>query len=224
MQRQDFYYHLPSELIAEKPAAHRRDSRLLVLEGDSGRLQDKHFKQLLEHIQPGDLMVFNDTKVIPARLFGKKESGGQLEILVERLLDEYRVLAHVRASKAPKPGSQIILENAHRLIMVQRCGDLFELDFGSQPVLETLEAIGHMPLPPYIEREDQENDKERYQTVYGKHPGAVAAPTAGLHFDEAMLHSLSEKAITLFNGVVISLDSPLITRKSADQHQQRGFR
>ncbi len=197
MRRQDFFYHLPDELIARQPAAERRDSRLLCLDGPSGDLAHRGFAELLQLVEPGDLMVFNDTRVIPARVYGQKDTGGQVEILVERVLDHQRVLAHVRASKAPKPGSAIRLEDGTRVIMLARHEALFELEFPDEGALAILERIGHMPLPPYIDRPDAEADRERYQTVYGRRQGAVAAPTAGLHFDDAMLAELRAKGVQL---------------------------
>jgi S-adenosylmethionine:tRNA ribosyltransferase-isomerase len=196
MRVADFSFDLPESQIARHPLAERRASRLLVLDGPSGALAHRQFADLLEYLSPGDLLVFNDTRVIPARLFGQKASGGKLEILVERILDERRVLAHVRSSKSPKPGSRILLEGGAEAEMLARHDALFELRL-SEDVLPLLERVGHMPLPPYIDRPDEDADRERYQTVYsdkGK-AGAVAAPTAGLHFDEAMLQSLSEMGV-----------------------------
>lgn len=196
MRRQDFDYDLPDTLIAREPAAQRRGSRLLVLDGPSGTCEHRQFPDILEYLNPGDLMVFNDTRVIPARLFGQKTTGGQVEILIERVLSESRVLAHTRASKAPKPGSRLVLEDGSELLVEGRQDSLFELVF-TQPegVLATLERLGHMPLPPYIDRPDAEADRERYQTVYSAKPGAVAAPTAGLHFDDLLLQQLKERGI-----------------------------
>ena len=196
MRRQDFYYDLPETLIAKQPMAERRDSRLLQLEGETGLLVDGQFEDIVGLLQPGDLMVFNDTRVIPARVFGQKSSGGKVEVLVERVLAVDFVLAHVRASKAPKVGSAILLEDGTQIDVVGRQEALFELRFETGvDALQVLESIGHMPLPPYIDRADQAADRERYQTVYGKHLGAVAAPTAGLHFDEALLNQLREKGV-----------------------------
>lgn len=187
-----FQFDLPDELIARQPASQRQGSRLLYLDAANNNLQHQQFTDLLSHIQPGDLMVFNNTKVIPARLFGQKESGGKLELLVERVVDKYSVLAHVRASKSPKQGSQLLFDNGHSAEMIGRADDLFELRF-SEPVLEVLDQIGHMPLPPYIDRSDTDEDKSRYQTVYAQELGAVAAPTAGLHFDDQMLEAINAK-------------------------------
>ncbi len=196
MRVSDFSFDLPQELIARYPKAERTASRLLTLDGNSGQREDLHFTQLIEKISAGDLLVFNNTRVIPARMFGVKESGGKVEVLVERLLDEHRVLAHVRASKAPKVGTQILLEGKVKAIMLARHEALFELEIlGEQTALSVLNDIGHMPLPPYIDRPDEESDKERYQTVYNEKPGAVAAPTAGLHFDQALLNQLQAKGV-----------------------------
>jgi S-adenosylmethionine:tRNA ribosyltransferase-isomerase len=200
MRRQDFHYDLPDELIAFAPATERSGSRLLCLEGNTGELQHHQFPQLLDALVSGDVMVFNDTKVIPARVFGRKASGGKLEILVERVVDQHRILAHIRASKSPKADSIIILENGVEITMVSREGAdqaLFLVDFGEHIVLDVLDDIGHMPLPPYIGREDAPEDHERYQTVYGREPGAVAAPTAGLHFDENMMQAIADKGVSI---------------------------
>lgn len=194
MQRSDFHYRLPDELIAQRPAAERRGSRLLCLDGQDGTLADRQFADLPGLLRPGDLLVFNDTRVIPARLFGKKESGGAVEVLVERITGEQEVLAHVRASKSPKAGSWLTLEENVEVEVTGRDGALFALRFPG-PVLELLKRYGRMPLPPYIEREAGEADAERYQTVYASKEGAVAAPTAGLHFDEAMLAHLNEMGV-----------------------------
>lgn len=196
MRVADFDFELPDELIARHPLAERRASRLLVLDGPSGELRHRQFPDLLDYLRPGDLMVFNDTRVIPARLFGQKASGGRLEILVERLLDEHRVLAHVRASKSPKPGSLIHIDGGGAAEMLVRHDALFELRF-DEPVLALLERVGHMPLPPYIDRPDEDADRERYQTVYSDKAkaGAVAAPTAGLHFDDALLAAIRERGV-----------------------------
>ncbi|KPJ90196.1 MAG: S-adenosylmethionine:tRNA ribosyltransferase-isomerase, partial [Gammaproteobacteria bacterium SG8_11] len=188
MRRSDFYYELPETLIAQFPVAKRSESRLLYLDGVSGEMRDLQFTDVLTLLKPGDLMVFNDTKVIPARLYGRKASGGKVEVLIERLLDASKTLAHVKASKSPKPGSDLVLDGDLVVRVVDREGDLFVLQFsGERSIIECLEQHGHMPLPPYIKRDDYHEDKDRYQTVYAKTPGAVAAPTAGLHFDEVLL-------------------------------------
>ncbi len=196
MRVADFTFDLPDSLIARHPLAERRSSRLLTLDGASGALGHEHFSDLLGHVRPGDLMVFNNTRVIPARLFGQKASGGKLEILVERVLDTHRVLAHVRSSKSPKPGSSILIEGGGNAEMLARHDALFELRF-AEPVLPLLERVGHMPLPPYIDRPDDSADRERYQTVYAQRAGAVAAPTAGLHFDQPLLDALKAKGVEM---------------------------
>ena len=196
MQVKDFSFELPEQLIARFPKAERSSSRLLTMDRVHGQLQHKVFKDIASLLEPGDLLVFNNTKVIPARLYGQKASGGKVEVLVERMLDDQRFLAHVRASKAPKPGTELILEGDARVLMRQRQDELFELEVvGDEPVLQMLERLGHMPLPPYIDRPDTEEDKARYQTVYNEKPGAVAAPTAGLHFDQPLLDALKAKGI-----------------------------
>ncbi|EKO3921953.1 tRNA preQ1(34) S-adenosylmethionine ribosyltransferase-isomerase QueA [bacterium 19MO03SA05] len=198
MQVSDFHFDLPDELIARYPKAQRTDSRLLRLNGTTGERVDGTFTDVLHYIEPGDLLVFNNTRVIPARLFGRKASGGKLEVLVERMLDEHSILAHVRCSKPPKPGTELYLgeQDQYLATMVARHDALFEIRFNAQQtVLEILNHIGHMPLPPYIDRPDEETDKERYQTVYNQKPGAVAAPTAGLHFDQALLDQIQAKGV-----------------------------
>jgi S-adenosylmethionine:tRNA ribosyltransferase-isomerase len=196
MRLADFNFELPPALIARHPLAERRASRLLTLDGATGAVGHRQFADLLEHVRPGDLMVFNNTRVIPARLFGQKATGGRLEILVERVLDSHRVLAHVRASKALRPGGSILIDGGGEAQMLARQDTLFELRF-SEPVLPLLERVGHMPLPPYIDRPDEATDRERYQTVYAERAGAVAAPTAGLHFDQALLAALGELGVAM---------------------------
>lgn len=200
MKVSDYHFDLPESLIAAYPTAERTASRLLSLDGESGALEHLMFNDILTLVEPGDLMVFNNTRVIQARLYGQKSSGGKVEILVERLLNETEVLAHVKASKSPKAGSEIILGTdqgkTYQATMLDRQDTLFHLQF-AQPVLEVLEEIGHMPLPPYIDRPDESSDKERYQTVYNAKPGAVAAPTAGLHFDEPLLEQLKARGVNI---------------------------
>lgn len=200
MKLSDFDYYLPDELIAQHPPAERTASRLLHLDGMSGAIQDRTFRDLPSLLRPNDLLVFNNTKVIKARLHGRKETGGSAEVLIERVLDNAFgkhapqssvALAHIRASKSPKPGSKIIFTNNIMAAMVQRVGDLFELHFeGGERVYDVLEKIGEVPLPPYIAHQADASDESRYQTVYAKHDGSVAAPTAGLHFDEALLDQI----------------------------------
>lgn len=196
MQRSDFFYPLPETLIAQYPNESRTGSRLLVVDAESESYRDLPFTEFTSLLRPDDLLVFNDTRVMPARLFGHKPTGGKVEILVERVLDERRVLAQIRASKTPSVPSQLLLEGAVRVTVLQRVEHFFELQFeDSRGVYEILQAIGHIPLPPYIKRLDTVFDVNRYQTVYARHLGAVAAPTAGLHFDEAMLEQLRDLGI-----------------------------
>lgn len=196
MRRQDFHYELPEELIAKVPMPERTASRLMVLEGPTGAIAHRGFVDVLNLIEPGDLLVFNNTRVIPARVFGQKETGGRIEVLVERVLSRYEILAHMRSSKSPKPGSKVLLDNGPELEVVAREGALFHLRFpNGEGALEVLENIGRMPLPPYIDRDEEPEDKERYQTVYGEKSGAVAAPTAGLHFDEALIEQLKKRGV-----------------------------
>ena len=198
MRAADFDYFLPAELIAQHPARERSASRLLCLDGRTGALSDRLFRELPDFVGTGDIMVFNDTRVIKARLAGHKESGGQVEVLVERVLDAHRALAHVRASKAPKAGTILRLAGGVVAEVIGRSDDLFELRFGGDaPVFELLERHGQVPLPPYITHAPQSDDEARYQTVYARHPGAVAAPTAGLHFDAAMLDALKSKGAAI---------------------------
>lgn len=194
MKTSDFDFYLPDELIAQYPLKQRNASRMLHLSG--AELADRNFLELPGLLSENDLLVFNNTKVVPARLFGQKASGGKVQVLVERVLDEHHILAHVRASKSPKVGAKLLLEQVLEVTMLQREGDLFKLRFEStSTVLELLDQYGHMPLPPYISRSDEIEDQQRYQTVYAKHPGAVAAPTAGLHFDQSMLDQLAHKGV-----------------------------
>jgi len=194
MQLSDFDYELPEELIAQRPRARRGDSRLLYLPVGKGP-EDRQFSELSALLRPGDLLVFNDTRVMPARLHGRKATGGQVEILIERVLAADRVLAHVRASKSPKTGAMLLIED-WRLRVAGRDGNLFELVVEAGGDVHRLMAEhGHIPLPPYIRREDEPEDQARYQTVYARRPGAVAAPTAGLHFDQAMLDRLEALGI-----------------------------
>jgi S-adenosylmethionine:tRNA ribosyltransferase-isomerase len=196
MQRADFHFELPDELIARYPSEQRSDCRLLCVDGQSGALEHRRFPDLLELLEPGDLLVFNDTRVIPARLHGHKASGGKVEMLLERPLDSHRGLAHIRSSKSPKPGTELIFEGDIHAVVEGRRDALFELRFlGDTPMIALLEKHGHMPLPPYITRDDELSDRERYQTVYARRDGAVAAPTAGLHFDQPLLDALAAKGI-----------------------------
>ncbi len=201
MQTSDFFYDLPDELIARYPTEQRTASRLLSVSA-AGEITHHHFADIEAMIEADDLLVVNNTKVIAARLFGQKQSGGKLEILIERVEGAHTALAHVRSSRSPKPGAELILctdeshekQTDYRVTMVERQDALFRLQF-EQPVLEVLDAIGHMPLPPYIDRADEQMDKDRYQTVYARNAGAVAAPTAGLHFDTALMQQLRDKGV-----------------------------
>jgi len=196
MRTTDFDFDLPSELIAQFPTRERSASRLLRLEGRNGTLDDRLFCELPQFLQAGDLLVFNDTRVIKARLAGVKTSGGIVEVLMERVLDNHRALAHVRASKTPKPGSRLLLANAFEAEVIARQENLFLLHIHSETsILDLLEKHGAMPLPPYISHAPDSMDEERYQTVYARDPGAVAAPTAGLHFDADMLELLQQRDI-----------------------------
>ncbi len=195
MQRSDFHYDLPDELIAQFPTGNRQDSRLLHLPSAGAALADRLFADLPSLLNPGDLLVFNDTRVMRARLFGTKESGGRVELLIERVLAPDRGLAHIRASKSPRAGSRILLEGGGVLTVQGRQEDLFVIQTQDADLHELMRRFGHMPLPPYISREDEALDEERYQTVYSRHEGAVAAPTAGLHFDHAMLARLDTLGI-----------------------------
>lgn len=188
----DFDFDLPPELIAQLPLAERSQSRLLQLDGDTPR--DRRFTDLLDLLAPGDLLVFNDTRVLKARFHGVKESGGKVEVLVERVLDTRTVLAQVRASKSPPAGVKLRLADAFEVEVGQREGEFYTLHF-SHDVFELIEAHGSLPLPPYIDHAADAFDETRYQTVYARTPGAVAAPTAGLHFDEALLAQLREKGL-----------------------------
>ena len=195
MQRRDFHYDLPPQLIAQHPLAERGASRLLTLEGASGALADRQFRELPTLLQPGDLLVFNDTKVVPARLYGRKETGGAVEFLVERILDARTALVHARASKPWRTGMRVLFSEGVEARMLERDGGLLKVEFLGATLPEFLYAHGHVPLPPYIARDDAAEDRERYQTVYARVPGAVAAPTAGLHFDSAMLQRLKQQGV-----------------------------
>ncbi|WUR13579.1 tRNA preQ1(34) S-adenosylmethionine ribosyltransferase-isomerase QueA [[Empedobacter] haloabium] len=188
----DFDFNLPPERIAQFPLPDRSASRLLHVDGP--RLADRQFTDILALLQPGDLLVMNDTRVLKARFFGVKDSGGKVEVLVERVLDTRTVLAQVRASKSPGPGVRIRLAEAFDVTVGERAGEFYTLKFEAD-VFDLIEQYGRLPLPPYIEHAPGEVDETRYQTVFNKVPGAVAAPTAGLHFDEALLQKLRDKGV-----------------------------
>lgn len=191
MRTDDFDFRLPQELIAQFPSEARRASRLLALDGRDGIMHDKLFADLPDLILPNDIIVFNDTRVIKARVFGTKESGGQVEMLLERVLDEKHALAQIRASHAPKPDSRIVINANAAFAVLERQGEMYKVRLEAElPLLAWLELNGSLPLPPYISRQPNAADEARYQTIYASKPGAVAAPTAGLHFDDAMLNEL----------------------------------
>jgi len=196
MRVTDFDYELPPELIARYPTTERTASRLLCLDGISGNTQHRQFKEVLTLLQPGDLLVLNDTRVIPARLRGQKATGGRFELLLERIVDDRLALVHLTSSRAPKPGTDLVLADGTVLTVVGRQDDLFEISLPAPfEWLDVLAALGEVPLPPYIDRTEESLDQERYQTVYARDPGAVAAPTAGLHFDEALLAELAAQGV-----------------------------
>ena len=201
MKTREFFYELPAELIAQYPAAQRTASRLLHIDRQGATFEDRKFTDLPDLVNPGDVLVFNNTREIPARLFGHKPTGGKVEILIERITSDHSALALVRASKTPRVGSEIILETAETgqpvsFKVEDRRDKLFVLATDANTrMTDVLEQMGHMPLPPYIERADEAQDLERYQTVYARQPGAVAAPTAGLHFDEDMLRTLDNRGV-----------------------------
>ena len=196
MKVSDFQFDLPDALIAQFPLSGRSDSRLLALDKTSGQVSHLKFTDILDLLNEGDLLVFNNTKVVPARLHGHKETGGKIEVLIERITGEHSALAHIRASKSPTSGAALSLEGGINATVTGRSGELFDLRFsGKRSLLSLLDEYGHMPLPPYMQRDDAAEDRERYQTVYASVPGAVAAPTAGLHFDDRLLQRLKEKGL-----------------------------
>ncbi len=195
MKTSDFSYELPEELIAQHPASDRDNSRMLCLES-GGKIIDSAFTQLADYLRSGDLIVLNDTRVIPARLFARKETGGKVEIMLERIRDEKTLLVQLRASKSPKLGTCLLLDEKTNFEVLGRSGDMYLLGYeGEEKINDVLNRLGHMPLPPYIDRGDEIEDKERYQTVFSDKPGAVAAPTAGLHFTEQLLEELKSNGI-----------------------------
>ncbi len=195
MRVDDFNFDLPESLIAKYPLPERGASRLLCMHRETGAIAHRHFSDLDGYLSPGDLLVFNDTRVIPARLFGQKSTGGKLEVLIERMVSATEALAHIRSSKAPKPGARIQV-GEFELEVTGRDGALFQIKtLANISLTDIMESLGHMPLPPYIDRADELADRERYQTVYSREPGAVAAPTAGLHFDQPHMEALVTKGI-----------------------------
>ena len=195
MLRNDFYFDLPDELIAQNPAVSRRGSRLMIVNPNNA-FEHRRFFDLSEYLQPGDLLVFNDTKVIPARLFGEKHTGGKIEILVERVTGSHIALAKVRPNRRVKEGATLLLELDYSAVVVKQRDDFFDIKFSS-PVMDVLDHVGHVPLPPYIDREDLLEDRSRYQTIYARQIGAVAAPTAGLHFDKSLLAQMKQKGVEM---------------------------
>ncbi|MCC6757939.1 MAG: tRNA preQ1(34) S-adenosylmethionine ribosyltransferase-isomerase QueA [Arenimonas sp.] len=196
MKKSDFHFELPPELIAQAPLPNRSDSRLLLVPPGDASFEDRRFRDLTDLLRPGDLLVFNDTRVIPARLYGRKQTGGEVEILIERLLPGQEARAQIGASKSPKPGSGIILQDGTRISVLGRDGGFYHLRFETdEPVETVLNRIGKLPLPPYIQRAADADDDSRYQTVFARHAGAVAAPTAGLHFDQALLAELAAMGV-----------------------------
>lgn len=194
MKTRDFYYELPQELIAQYPLPNRCDSRLMVYHRNLDRCEHRQFDALSDYLEPGDLLVMNNSKVIPARLYGRKSSGGKVELLVERITTERSFLAHIKASKSPRAGTTIVLDNDKVIEVLEKKNNLY-LCQAAEPVEKLLQAIGHIPLPLYITRTEENADINRYQTVYALHNGSVAAPTAGLHFDEALLQRLQAKGV-----------------------------
>ncbi len=234
MKRTDFSYHLPEELIAQRPPEVRGASRLLALDGATGDIAHHQFSDLPGLLSPQDLLVFNDTRVIPARLFGRKASGGAAEILVERVTGTHEAVAHVRCSKSPKAGTDIHLSaregvepGALKVAVTGRDGDLFRLSSAGGPAItEILQQVGHVPLPPYIQRADEPADRERYQTVYAARDGAVAAPTAGLHFTGELLQALREKGVrsaTVTLHVGAGTFQPVRVEAVEDHHMHAEF-
>jgi len=198
MQARDFWYELPEQFIAQRPLEDRSASRLMCVDGTTGGIRDRRFFELAMELNPGDLLILNNTRVIPARLYGAKPTGGRVEVLIERVLDARDVVAQVRASKPPKPGGRLELEGGVAVDVLERRDGFYILRLlDPRPVMEILAAHGHVPLPPYIRRSDEPTDRSSYQTVYAEHPGAVAAPTAGLHFDAKLLQNLSEREVEI---------------------------
>ena len=217
MNLTDFKYQLPDELIARYPAEQRTASRLLTMSRKDGGLGHHGFVDLVDLLQPNDLLIFNNTRVIPARLFGEKETGGKVEVLVERITSGSRAVAQIRASKSPKPGSRILLDKDLSIRVIDRLDDMFLIESDDEASLAmVLQEVGHMPLPPYIDREDEEMDKERYQTVYSEREGAVAAPTAGLHFDQTILNTLRDKGVN-FSFVTLHVGAGTFKPVRAEQ-------
>ncbi|MGA9333435.1 MAG: tRNA preQ1(34) S-adenosylmethionine ribosyltransferase-isomerase QueA [Rudaea sp.] len=225
MKKSDFTYELPPELIAQAPLPERSASRLLVVDASARCFDDRRFTDLVDYFNPGDLLVFNDTRVLPARLFGHKATGGAVEILIERVTGAHEALAQLGVSKKPKPGSEIVLDGGETLTVLGRDGEFFSLRYeGGEQLEKLLLRCGRMPLPPYISREASADDSERYQTVFARELGAVAAPTAGLHFDDKVLNRLREKNIE-FGYVTLHVGAgtfqPMRSEKLEDHSMHR---
>ncbi len=196
VKKSDFRFDLPVELIAQQPLPQRSASRLLVLDAVADTLADRGFGDVVDCLEPGDLLVFNDTRVLPARLFGRKESGGAVEILIERVTGSHEARAQLGVSKKPRPGGRIVLADGTEIEVLGRDGPFFNLRFDTaEPLEKVLLRLGRMPLPPYIQRDADSDDDERYQTLFAREPGAVAAPTAGLHFDQPLLDALAARGV-----------------------------
>lgn len=211
MQLSDFDFHLPTEQIARYPLEKRSASRLMAIESDTGEIKHGFFSQLIDQVNQGDLLVFNDTKVIPARLFGKKITGGKVEVLVERILDSEHILAQIRASKAPHTGDFLYFDHSIRFRVLEREGIFYKLHLSDHhSILKTIETIGHIPLPSYMHRMPNKSDEARYQTIYAKHKGSIAAPTAGLHFDESIFRGLVDKGV-LFGFLTLHIGAGTFT-------------
>jgi S-adenosylmethionine:tRNA ribosyltransferase-isomerase len=225
LKKSDFHFDLPPELVAQAPLSERSASRMLVVPPGAAEFSDRMVRDLPEFLRPGDLLVFNDTRVIPARLFGAKESGGRVEILLERITATDEVRAQIGASKSPKPNSRIRLDDGTELTVLGREDEFYKLRFDSdEPLEQILLRAGRMPLPPYIRRQADISDDERYQTVFARHTGAVAAPTAGLHFDEPLLQELAERGIE-FGHVTLHVGAgtfqPMRSEKLGDHVMHR---
>lgn len=225
MKKSDFHYDLPEDLIAQAPLSERSASRLLVVPPSPGAFEDRTVRDLPELLAPGDLLIFNDTRVIPARLFGQKTTGGRVEILIERLLPDNEARAQIGASKSPKPGGRILLDAGGEAEVLGRDGEFYHLRFHVAEGLESwLLHAGRLPLPPYIRREPGVDDRERYQTVFAKEVGAVAAPTAGLHFDEPLLEALRARGVE-FGHITLHVGAGTFMPMRADdprEHRMHG--
>ena len=220
MRLSDFHYDLPQSLIAQYPATERSSSRLLVVDGTDGMYQDRLFTDLPELLRPEDILVFNDTRVMAARLYGRKETGGKVEILLERILAPDRALAQVKASKSPVAGSLLYVDT-WSLEVIGRKGEFYILENRGGDFQQLMDQCGHMPLPPYIARDDETFDESRYQTVYAAQPGAVAAPTAGLHFDQVLLEQLAGQGVSSTH-VTLNVGAGTfqpVRAQDLDQHQ-----